>query len=303
MSVEDRWRWIDAKNAVHGVAGTVHVVDDSPRGKELNLSWQCKILGLARSSFYYRPVVRDGEDVMLMNLIDEEYTRHPFYGSRKMVVFLNHQGYSVNRKRIQRLMRQMGIQGICPGPNTSRRRLEHTVYPYLLKNLLIKRPDQVWSADITYIRLLRGFVYLVAILDWFSRYVLAWRLSNSLETAFCTEALEAALELGRPDIFNTDQGCQFTSVNFTKRLQEQEIRISMDSRGRAFDNIFNERLWRSVKYEDVYLKNYQTMIEAQAGLKHYFRFYNNERYHQSLDYRTPSQVHREDKRDLICMNG
>jgi putative transposase len=169
--------------------------------------------------------------------------------------------------------------------------MEHAVYPYLLKNLSIDSPNQVWSADITYIRLLRGFAYLVAILDWFSRYVLAWRLSNSLETAFCTEALEEALGEATPDIFNTDQGCQFTSVDFTKRLQEQKIQISMDSRGRAFDNIFNERLWRSVKYEDIYPQSYQTMIEAQTGLKNYFRFYNHERFHQALDYRTPREVH------------
>ncbi len=228
---------------------------------------------------------------MLMNRIDEEYTRHPFYGSRKMVVFLNQRGHSVNRKRIQRLMREMGIQGICPGPNTSRRRIEHAVYPYLLKGLLITRPNQVWSADITYIRLTRGFAYLVAILDWYSRYVLSWRLSNSLETAFCTEALEEALKQGTPEIFNTDQGCQFTSQDFTRLLQERDIRISMDSRGRAFDNIFTERLWRTVKYEDVYIQGYQTMIEAQPGLGKYFPFYNDERFHQSLGYRTPSAVH------------
>lgn len=210
-----------------------------------------------------------------------------------MVVFLNGQGWEVNRKRIVRLMRIMGIQGICPGPNTSLRRQEHVVYPYLLRNLLINRPNQVWSADITYIRLYRGFAYLVAILDWFSRYVVAWRLSNSLETAFCTETLDEALRQSAPEIFNTDQGCQFTSQDFTGRLKKQQIRISMDSVGRAFDNIFVERLWRSVKYEDVYLKGYQTMIEAQKGLKDYFRFYNHERFHQALDYRTPAQVHYE----------
>lgn len=238
-----------------------------------------------------------------MNVMDEQYTRTPFYGSRKMVVFLNHQGHWVNRKRIQRLMRTMGIQGICPGPNTSRRRMEHAVFPYLLKGLSIERPNQVWSADITYIRLLRGFAYLVAILDWFSRYVLAWRLSNSLETAFCTEALEEALELGNPDIFNTDQGCQFSSEDFTARLKKKEIKISMDSRGRAFDNIFTERLWRSVKYEDVYPKGYRTMPEAQDGLGAYFQFYNHERFHQSLRYRTPSQIYLGGKNDLAYVNG
>src|SRR3989338_4110515 len=272
--MEERWRWIS-------------------RNKVLSLKWQCEVLGLSRSSFYYQPTAPNPEDVILMNLIDEQYTKTPFYGSRKMVVFLNHRGHAVNRKRIQRLMREMGIHGICPGPNTSLRRMEHSVYPYLLKNFSIERPNQVWSADITYIRLFRGFAYLVAILDWFSRYVLAWRLSNSLETAFCTEALEEALALGHPDIFNTDQGCQFTSQDFTGRLQEKNILISMDSQGRAFDNIFTERLWRSVKYEDVYIKGYQTMIEAQAGLKRYFQFYNDERFHQSLDYKTPVEVYGE----------
>lgn len=232
-----------------------------------------------------------------MNLIDEQYTRTTFYGSRKMVIFLEGRGYEINRKRVQRLMREMGIRGVCPGPNTSRRRLEHAVYPYLLRGLSIERPNQVWSADITYIRLIRGFAYLVAILDWFSRYVIAWRLSNSLETAFCMEALEEALEKAAPEIFNTDQGCQFTSADFTKLLIVRDVKISMDSRGRAFDNIFNERLWRSVKYEDVYIQGYQTMAEAQPGLKNYFLFYNHERPHQALDYRTPAEVHGIVKRE------
>lgn len=262
-----------------------------------SLSWQCRVLGLSRSSFYYQPVEVDPEDVALMRLIDEEYTQRPFYGSRKMVVYLKTQGYAVNRKRIQRLMRLMGIQGICPGPNTSLRRQEHTVYPYLLRGLKIERPNQVWSADITYIRLAQGFAYLVAILDWFSRYVLAWRLSNSLETAFCTEALLEALEQGIPKIFNTDQGCQFTSSEFTTVLLERQIQISMDSQGRAFDNIFNERLWRSIKYEDVYLRGYQTLTEAQGGLKRYFWFYNHQRFHQALDYRTPAMVHDKNKKE------
>lgn len=226
-----------------------------------------------------------------MNLIDKQYTKTPFYGSRKMVVFLVGRGYEVNRKRVQRLMREMGIAGICPGPNTSLRRQEHAIYPYLLRGLSIRWPNQVWGADITYIRLLGGFVYLVAILDWYSRYVLAWRLSNSLESLFCVEALEEALKQGSPDIFNTDQGCQFTSEDFTKRLKQEEIRISMDSRGRVFDNIFVERLWRTVKYEDVYLKGYRSMMEAQRGLKEYFQFYNHERFHQALDYKTPAHVY------------
>lgn len=238
-----------------------------------------------------------------MNLIDEQYTQTPFYGSRKMVVFLREKGYSVNRKRVQRLMRVLGIQGVCPGPNTSRRRQEHAVYPYLLRGLQIDRPNQVWSADITYIRLIQGFAYLVAILDWFSRYVLAWRLSNSLETAFCLDALDEALTFAKPEIFNTDQGGQFTSEEFTGRLLGQEVRISMDSRGRAFDNIFVERLWRSVKYEDVYLRGYGTMPEAQQGLGNYFRFYNDERFHQALSYRTPSRVHFGGDDELLCAHG
>ena len=270
--MEERWGWVS-------------------KNKSVSLTRQCEALGLSRSSFYYRPLAANAEDVILMNLIDTQYTRTPFYGSRKMVVFLRNQGHAVNRKRIVRLMREMGIQGICPGPNTSRRRLEHAVYPYLLRGFTIGRPNQVWSADITYIRLIRGFAYLVAILDWFSRYVVAWRLSNSLETAFCTEALEEALAQATPEIFNTDQGSQFTSENFTACLLGRRIQISMDSRGRAFDNIFVERLWRSVKYEDVYLKGYQTMGEAQEGLRKYFQFYNHERFHQALEYRTPWEVH------------
>lgn len=260
--------------------------------KSPNLSWQCSLLGLSRSSCYYKARPVNPEDVLLMNLIDKQYTKTPFYGSRKIVIYLNHLGHGVNRKRVQRLMRQMGIAGISPGPNTSKRNQAHKIYPYLLKGLKIEKANQVWSTDITYIRLLNGFVYLVAIIDWYSRYVLSWNLSNSLETSFCLEALEEALRKhGQPNIFNTDQGCQFTSVEFTKILLSREILISMDSRGRALDNIFVERLWRSVKYEDIYLKGYETMSEVQEGLKKYFLFYNSERFHQSLSYQTPKQVH------------
>ena len=197
----------------------------------------------------------------------------------------------VNRKRVKRLMNLMGLHAICPGPNTSQRRQEHKVYPYLLRDLEITRPNQVWATDITYIRLLGGFLYLVAILDWYSRYVLAWRLSNSLDSSFCVEALEGALQFGRPDIFNSDQGVQFTSEEFTERLLDQGIRISMDSRGRALDNVFTERLWRSVKYEEVYLKDYRSVPETEEGIDRYFRFYNCERFHQALDYRRPWEVH------------
>lgn len=275
MSVEERVKFLERKI------------------KSPHLSWQCSLLGLSRSSCYYKARPTNPKDILLMNLIDEQYTKTPFYGSRKIVVYLNQLGHGVNRKRVQRLMRQMGIAGICPGPNTSKRNQSHKVYPYLLKGLKIEKPNQVWSTDITYIRLLSGFVYLVAIIDWFSRYVLSWSLSNSLETSFCLESLEEALRQGQPNIFNTDQGCQFTSVEFTKILLSREILISMDSRGRALDNIFVERLWRSVKYEDIYLKGYETMFEVQEGLKKYFLFYNNERFHESLRYKTPQQVHHQ----------
>lgn len=257
----------------------------------LSLREQCRLLGINRSSLYYEPVEVDAVTLRLMNLIDEQYTKTPFYGSRKILRYLRDMGYWFNRKRVQRLMQKMGLYGICPGPNTSKRLQEHRIWPYLLSGLAIVRPNQVWSTDITYIRLAKGFLYLVAILDWYSRYVVSWRLSNSLETNFCLEALDEALVCGRPEIFNTDQGCQFTSEGFTGKLLARDIQISMDSRGRALDNIFVERLWRSVKYEDVYLKGYQTVQETQEGLKRYFEFYNAERYHQSLGYQTPAAVH------------
>lgn len=257
----------------------------------LSLREQCRLLGINRSSLYYEPVEVDPETLTLMHLIDEQYTKTPFYGSRKILHYLRQTGYGVNRKRVQRLMQELGLYGICPGPNTSKRLQEHRIWPYLLTGLEIIRPNQVWSTDITYIRLRKGFLYLVAVLDWYSRYVVSWKLSNSLETSFCLEALEESLALGRPDIFNSDQGCQFTSEGFTQKLLANDIRISMDSRGRALDNIFVERLWRSVKYEDVYLKGYETVEETQEGLKRYFEFYNTERYHQSLGYRTPAAVH------------
>jgi len=231
--------------------------------------------------------------LLFKHLIDKEYTRHPFYGSRRMVVFLKVAGHTVNRKRVQGLMREMGLAGMAPGPNTSRPHPEHKVYPYLLRGVLVIRPDQVWSTDITYIRLTHGFAYLVAIIDWYSRRVLSWRLSNSMEAIFCVDCLEDALRIhGRPEIFNSDQGSQFTSDGFAGVLKREGVTISMDGRGRAFDNIFVERLWRNVKHEDVYLKGYATMTELTAGLKEYFDFYNNERPHQSLGYKTPDVVYR-----------
>ena len=255
---------------------------------------QCDLVGLHRSSWYTKAAVaaEPEENLDLMTHIDEFYTAHPFYGSRKMVAVLGRKGFVVNRKRVQRLMRLMGLQSVAPRPNTSRPHPQHKVYPYLLRGLSVVRPGQVYSTDITYIRVGRGFAYLTAVIDWHSRQVLSWRLSNTMDTAFCVEALEEALErYGAPEIFNTDQGSQFTSEAFTGVLKANEIKISMDGKGRALDNIFVERLWRSVKYEEVYLKQYQTMQEARDGLSAYFRFYNHERPHQSLNNRTPAEVH------------
>jgi putative transposase len=232
------------------------------------------------------------EDLLLMRLLDEQYTRTPFYGKRKMVKFLHDEGYVVDRKRVRRLMHRMGLETIYPKPHLSQAGSPAVRYPYLLRGMSIDRIDQVWSSDITYVRLARGFVFLVAIIDWFSRFVLAWELSTTLDTSFCLEALDRALLAAQPEIFNTDQGVQFTSQEFTERLRSAQIRISWDGRGRALDNIFVERLWRSVKYEEVYLKDYQTVSEARSSLKQYFQFYNHERYHQSLDYKTPFAVYR-----------
>ncbi len=264
------------------------------QGDVLAVVRQCELAGVSRATVYAHQTPRpiDESDLLLGRLIDEEYTRHPFYGSRKMVVFLKTAGHTVNRKRVQRLMRQMGLVGMAPGPNTSAAHPEHKVYPYLLRGVPIVRPNQVWSTDITYIRLAHGFAYLVAIIDWYSRRVLGWRISNSMEATFCVDCLEEALRAhGKPEIFNSDQGSQFTSEAFTGVLKREGITISMDGRGRALDNIFVERLWRSVKYEDVYLKGYATMGELTLGLAKYFAFYNTERPHQSLDQKTPEGVY------------
>ena len=256
---------------------------------------QCILAGVSRATVYAQqtPGLVDESDLLLSRLIDEEYTRRPFYGSRKMVVFLKTAGHSVNRKRVQRLMRQMGLAGMAPGPNTSSPHREHKIYPYLLRGVSVVGPNQVWSTDITYIRLAHGFAYLVAIIDWYSRRVLSWRISNTMEAVFCVDCLEQALRThGKPEIFNSDQGSQFTSEAFTCVLIREGIVISMDGRGRAFDNIFVERLWRSVKHEDVYLKGYATMGELTVGLAEYFAFYNDERPHQSLGQKTPDVVYR-----------
>lgn len=261
----------------------------------LALSRQCLLAGVARSGAYARlsPAEEDEEDHLLLQEIDAEYTQHPFYGSRRMVVYLRSLGYNVNRKRVQRLMGALGLAGMAPGPNTSRPHPQHKVYPYLLRGLEVTKPNQVWSTDITYIRLARGFVYLVAIIDWYSRKVLAWQVSNTLDSSFCVECLESALQThGVPEIFNSDQGCQFTATAFTDVLKRHDIKISMDGRGRALDNIFVERLWRSLKYEDVYLKCYTSVLTLIAGLTEYFLFYNTERPHQALDYCTPDEVYR-----------
>jgi len=265
------------------------------QGETVAVVQQCVLAGVSRATVYARqkPRAVDESDLLLCQLIDEEFTRHPFYGSRKMVVFLKVIGHVVNRKRVQRLMRQIGLSAIAPGPNTSRPHPEHKVYRYLLRGMPVTRPNQVWSTDITYIRLARGFAYLVAIIDWYSRKVLSWRISNSMEAVFCVDCLEDALRHhGKPAIFNSDQGSQFTSEAFTGVLQRNGIAISMDGRGRAFDNIFVERLWRSVKHEDVYLKGYASMGELMLGLTEYFAFYNGERPHQSLGNMTPDVVYR-----------
>jgi putative transposase len=231
-------------------------------------------------------------DLRLLELLDEEYTRHPFYGSRRMKRYLKDCGYVVNRKKVQRLMQTLGLSGMAPGPHTSKPHPQHKIYPYLLRGVEISRPNQVWSSDLTYIRLPRGFVYLAAIIDWYSRKVLAWRLSNTMDAGFCVDCLEEAIQShGLPDIFNSDQGSQFTSEAFTSVLIQNGITISMDGRGRALDNIFVERLWRTVKYEDVYLNKYDGLQDLLIGLTHYFLFYNQERYHQSLGYKTPHEVY------------
>jgi putative transposase len=265
-----------------------------PDHPQLTIMRQCELLGLARSSYYYEPVPTSEEDLLLMRLLDEQYTRTPFYGMRKMVTFLAEQGYTVDRKRVRRLMQLMGLETIYPKPHLSLPGEQSIRYPYLLRGMSIDRIDQVWSCDITYIRLARGSVFLMAIIDWFSRFVLAWELSITLDTHFCLEALDRALQAARPEIFNTDQGAQFTSHDWTSRLRQSGIRISWDGRGRALDNVFVERLWRSVKYEEVYLKDYQTVSEARSELAAYFQFYNYTRYHQSLDYKTPFAVYRSD---------
>jgi len=267
-----------------------------PGNPEIPVSRQCRLLGLSKSAYYYRAREQNGLNGTLMMLLDEQYTRTPFYGVPRMTEWLKTKGYRVNRKRVRRLMRLMGLEAVYPKPWLSKPAKDHKKYPYLLKGVVMERPDQVWSTDITYIRLKGGFIYLVAIMDWHSRYVLSWEVSTTLDAEFCIRALERALTLSSPEIFNSDQGSQFTSVEFTGRLEAIGVMISMDGRGRALDNIFAERLWRTVKYEEVYLKSYETVKEARESLARYFHFYNTERLHESLGYRTPQEAYSEEGR-------
>jgi len=263
-----------------------------PGHQQLSITRQCQLLGLARTTRYYQPRGESERNLRLLNLLDEQYTRTPFYGVPRMTAWLETQGERVNEKRVRRLLRKLGLTALYQKPRLSQPAPGHRIYPYLLRNVAITRVNQVWSTDITYIRLSAGFVYLVAIMDWFSRYVLSWEVSVTLESSFCLSALDWALRSARPEIFNSDQGSQFTSNEFTGRLLAQGILISMDGRGRALDNIFVERLWRTVKYEDVYLKDYQSVVSIVSGLAAYFEFYNGARLHQSLAYKTPAEVYR-----------
>jgi putative transposase len=262
-----------------------------PSYTALSIRRQCTLLSLPRASWYYTSVAVDDETLALMNAIDRQYTKTPFYGIRKMTIAMNERGFRVNHKRIARLMQLMGIHAIYSEPKLSIPGQNHNIYPYLLTDVPITTANQVWSSDITYIPMMRGFMYCVAVIDWFSRYVLSWGISNTQDAEFCVHVLERALQINKPEIFNTDQGSQFTSEKFTARLNDAKIRISMDGRGRVLDNIFIERLWRSMKYEDVYLHNYSDPTALYDGLECYFNFYNYERYHQALQYSTPADIY------------
>jgi len=262
---------------------------------QLSVVRQCQLLEVNRSTLYYKPVPVSEEELAIMRRLDELYTEHPYLGARKLEVLLKRDGYWVNHKRVSRLMREMGIEAIYPKPKTSIIAPENTVYPYLLRNVPIVTPDQVWATDITYIRMQQGFIYLSAILDWFSRYIVAWGLSISMDLEFCLEVLEEALSLGKPSIFNTDQGSQYTSPQHTGALEAVGVKVSMDGRGRYLDNIFTERLWRTIKYEEVYIKDYDSIQEARSSLRAYIQFYNHVRPHQALDYQTPYEVYQNKK--------
>ena len=266
---------------------------------KLSIQRQCELIELPRSSYYRESTLagrEQPENLELMRLIDEEYTRHSFYGTRQMRNYLRKKGYKVNRKRLQRLMRKMGIQSVAPKPGTSKPHPDHKVYPYLLRNLVVDHPDQVHCTDITYVRLSGGFVYLTAVMDWFSRFVLSWEVSVTMDTEFCVSALERSLRLyGAPEIFNSDQGSQYTSKEFTGTLHDHGIKISMDGKGRAMDNIFIERLWRTVKYEEIYLKEYDSVAELKKALRAYFHFYNYERSHMSLGRKSPADIYLDEQ--------
>jgi putative transposase len=263
-----------------------------PSHPHLTICRQCELLDLNRSTYYLPPATESEEDLRLMRLIDQQFMRTPFYGSRRMTVALQRSGATVNRKRVQRLMALMGLEALHPGPRTTTAVPDARAYPYLLRDRVLTHIDEVWSSDITYVPMRHGFMYLTAVIDWYSRYVLSWRLSNTLDGGFCLEALDEALSRGRPEIFNTDQGSQFTSREYTGRLEGAGVAVSRDGRGRALDNVFVERLWRSVKYEDIYIKDYEWVPELESGLRAYFRFYDEDRPHQSLGYRTPGEVYR-----------
>jgi putative transposase len=262
-----------------------------PNHPELSLRKQCELLKINRSSYYYKAKPIDEETLFLMRLVDEIYTEYPFFGSRQMVNYLRLNGHDVGRTKIRSIYEKLGLQAVCPGPHTSKPHPEHKVYPYLLRDVEINKCNQVWSTDITYIRMNKGFVYLAAIIDWYSRYVLDWELGVTLEADFCIEVLSRVLNYGKCDIFNTDQGSQFTCVDFTKLLLDKEIKISMDGKGRALDNVFVERLWRSVKYECIYLKEWETVRDICKGLATYFNFYNHKRPHQGINGKTPASVY------------
>jgi putative transposase len=274
-----------------------------PDHPDLSICRQCELLDLNRSTYYLPPAVESEENLRLMRLIDRQFLETPFDGSRKMAEWLNRSGEAVNRKRVQRLMALMGLEAVHPKPRTTVPASGAKSYPYLLRDRKLTRVDEVWSSDITYVPVRHGFMYLTAVIDWYSRYVLSWRLSNTLDVGFCLEALEEALSRGKPEIFNTDLGSQFTSREYTGRLEEAGIAVSRDGRGRALDNVFIERLWRSVKYEDIYIKDYESVPELESGLTAYFRFYDEDRPHQSLDYRTPGEVYRAGVRARLSGGG
>lgn len=283
------------KNLKFCVEGKRRIIE--PKNKQISIMRQCELIELSRSSYYYESCGISEDNLLLMRLIDEEYTRHPFYGYRRLTAWLKRKGYAVNKKRTMRLMRIMGIEAVHQKPRLSKPGATRKIYPYLLKDVEIKRCDQVWSADITYIRMEHGFIYLIAIIDWYSRYALSYEVSTTPDNRFCIEALNRALDISKPEIFNSDQGSQFTSNDFIKRLKTVGIEISMDGRGRAYDNIFIERFWRSVKYEEVYMNDYITVKEAIKRLEAYIYFYNYERLHQSLAYKTPAEVYYAGRRE------